>query len=156
MAINPGPSTAPSCRPLGPPPAPLLPPPRRYKWDNLPRPQRPETGLLRLRSSLNAFANLRPAVVLPQLAEASTLKPEVVEGVDILIVRELVSGIYFGQPRVSCVAERVCLVKRVCVGSMVRSRISEELVSSIRSEPAPCELGSALRALRAKQVMLGS
>lgn len=70
-----------------------------YKWDNLPNEKRPEKGLLRLRSSLNAFANLRPAVVLPQLADASTLKREVVEGVDILIVRELVGGIYFGQPR---------------------------------------------------------
>lgn len=56
---------------------------------------------MRLRSSLNAFANLRPAVVLPQLADASTLKREVVEGVDIMIVRELVGGIYFGEPRVS-------------------------------------------------------
>jgi hypothetical protein len=73
----------------------------RYKWDSLPNAQRPEKGLLRLRESLNAFANLRPAVVLPQLADASTLKREVVEGVDILIVRELVGGIYFGQPRVS-------------------------------------------------------
>ena len=70
-----------------------------YKWDSLPNAQRPEKGLLRLRASLNAFANLRPAVVLPQLADASTLKREVVEGVDILIVRELVGGIYFGQPR---------------------------------------------------------
>jgi 3-isopropylmalate dehydrogenase len=70
-----------------------------YKWDSLPNAQRPEKGLLRLRSSLNAFANLRPAIVLPQLADASTLKREVVEGVDILIVRELVGGIYFGQPR---------------------------------------------------------
>lgn len=70
-----------------------------YKWDTLPSAQRPERGLLALRSSLNAFANLRPAVVLPQLADASTLKREVVEGVDILIVRELVGGIYFGQPR---------------------------------------------------------
>lgn len=71
----------------------------RYKWDSLPNAQRPEKGLLRLRSSLNAFANLRPAVVLPQLADASTLKREVVEGVDIMIVRELVGGIYFGEPR---------------------------------------------------------
>ncbi|KAL4449049.1 hypothetical protein ABPG77_007766 [Micractinium sp. CCAP 211/92] len=70
-----------------------------YKWDTLPNAQRPEKGLLRLRSSLNAFANLRPAVVLPQLADASTLKREVVEGTDILIVRELVGGIYFGEPR---------------------------------------------------------
>ena len=60
---------------------------------------KPEKGLLRLRASLNAFANLRPAIVLPQLADASTLKREVVEGVDILIVRELVGGIYFGEPR---------------------------------------------------------
>ncbi|PSC69987.1 3-isopropylmalate dehydrogenase [Micractinium conductrix] len=70
-----------------------------YKWDSLPNSQRPEKGLLRLRASLNAFANLRPAVVLPQLADASSLKREVVEGVDILIVRELVGGIYFGEPR---------------------------------------------------------
>ena len=54
-----------------------------------------------MRSALNAFANLRPAVVLPQLADASSLKREIVEGVDIMIVRELVGGIYFGQPRVS-------------------------------------------------------
>lgn len=52
-------------------------PPNRYKWENLPQSQKPEAGLLRLRSSLNAFANLRPAVVLPQLADASTLKREV-------------------------------------------------------------------------------
>jgi 3-isopropylmalate dehydrogenase len=70
-----------------------------YKWDDLPYDKKPEKGLLRLRASLNAFANLRPAIVLPQLADASTLKREVVEGVDILIVRELVGGIYFGEPR---------------------------------------------------------
>ena len=61
---------------------------------------RPERGLLSLRAGLGTFANLRPAVVLPHLAEASTLKREVVEGVDIMIVRELVGGIYFGEPRV--------------------------------------------------------
>lgn len=55
----------------------LLPPCHSYKWDSLPNAQRPEKGLLRLRASLNAFANLRPAVVLPQLADASTLKREV-------------------------------------------------------------------------------
>lgn len=70
-----------------------------YKWDNLPRQQRPETGLLALRSSLNLFANLRPATILPQLIEASTLKREVVEGTDIMVVRELTGGLYFGQPR---------------------------------------------------------
>ena len=72
-----------------------------YQWDNLPAEQRPERGLLALRAGLNAFANLRPAIVLPQLADASSLKREIVEGTDIMIVRELVGGIYFGQPRVS-------------------------------------------------------
>jgi len=67
----------------------------------LPADQRPERGLLALRAGLNAFANLRPAIVLPQLADASSLKRELVEGTDIMIVRELVGGIYFGQPRVS-------------------------------------------------------
>ncbi|GAB4225058.1 MAG: 3-isopropylmalate dehydrogenase [Stanieria sp.] len=70
-----------------------------YKWDNLPRHQRPETGLLALRGGLNLFANLRPATILPQLIDASTLKREVVEGVDIMVVRELTGGIYFGQPK---------------------------------------------------------
>ncbi|MBD2082201.1 3-isopropylmalate dehydrogenase [Leptolyngbya sp. FACHB-17] len=70
-----------------------------YKWDSLPRHLRPETGLLGLRSGLQLFANLRPATILPQLVDASTLKREVVEGVDIMVVRELTGGIYFGQPR---------------------------------------------------------
>jgi 3-isopropylmalate dehydrogenase len=69
------------------------------KWDNLPRAQRPERGLLGIRKDLNLFANLRPAVVYPQLANASTLKAEVVAGLDILIVRELTGDIYFGEPR---------------------------------------------------------
>jgi 3-isopropylmalate dehydrogenase len=70
-----------------------------YKWDNLPRAQRPETGLLGLRSGLELFANLRPAAIIPQLIEASSLKKEIIEGVDIMVVRELTGGIYFGQPR---------------------------------------------------------
>lgn len=70
-----------------------------YKWDSLPRHQRPETGLLGLRSGLGLFANLRPATILPQLIDASSLKREVVEGVDIMVVRELTGGIYFGQPK---------------------------------------------------------
>ncbi|MZR61614.1 3-isopropylmalate dehydrogenase [Alcanivorax sp. DP30] len=69
------------------------------KWDAIERDKRPERGLLRLRSSLGLFANLRPAILFPQLADASSLKPEVVSGLDILIVRELTGGIYFGQPR---------------------------------------------------------
>ncbi|MFM7423570.1 MAG: 3-isopropylmalate dehydrogenase [Elainella sp.] len=70
-----------------------------YKWDTLPRHQRPETGLLGLRAGLELFANLRPASILPQLIDASSLKREVVEGVDIMVVRELTGGIYFGQPK---------------------------------------------------------
>ena len=69
------------------------------KWDSLPMAKRPEKGLLGLRSNLELFANLRPAIPYPQLASASSLKPEVVSGLDILIVRELTGGIYFGQPR---------------------------------------------------------
>ena len=69
------------------------------KWDKLGRDLRPETGLLALRAGLAAFANLRPVKVCPDLAGASTLKPEVVRDLDILIVRELTGGIYFGQPR---------------------------------------------------------
>lgn len=69
------------------------------KWDKLDRAIRPEKGLLKLRSSLQLFANLRPAILYPQLADASSLKPEVVSGLDILIVRELTGGIYFGEPR---------------------------------------------------------
>jgi 3-isopropylmalate dehydrogenase len=69
------------------------------KWDVMPRPQRPERGLLGIRKDLSLFANLRPAVLYPELANASTLKPEVVSGLDILIVRELTGDIYFGEPR---------------------------------------------------------
>ena len=70
-----------------------------YKWEELDISVRPEKGLLGLRAGLGLFANLRPAILYPQLADASTLKPEVVSGLDIMIVRELTGGIYFGQPR---------------------------------------------------------
>ena len=70
------------------------------KWDSIPDfAIRPEKGLLGIRSALGLFANLRPAILYPQLAHASSLKPEIVAGLDILIVRELTGGIYFGQPR---------------------------------------------------------
>jgi 3-isopropylmalate dehydrogenase len=70
-----------------------------YKWESLDISVRPEKGLLGLRSELALFSNLRPAILYKQLADASTLKPEVVAGLDIMIVRELTGGIYFGQPR---------------------------------------------------------
>ncbi len=69
------------------------------QYESLDRPLRPEQGLLGLRAELKLFSNLRPAILYPQLAEASTLKPDVVSGLDIMIVRELTGGIYFGQPR---------------------------------------------------------
>jgi 3-isopropylmalate dehydrogenase len=69
------------------------------KWDSVGYDQRPEAGLLRLRKELAVFANLRPAIVYPALADASSLKRELVEGLDILILRELTGGVYFGEPK---------------------------------------------------------
>ena len=69
------------------------------KWDNVERHLRPEKGLLGIRSELQLFGNLRPAILYPQLADASSLKPELVSGLNLLIVRELTGGIYFGEPR---------------------------------------------------------
>lgn len=69
------------------------------KWDDLPRELRPESGLLKIRKELGVFANLRPTNVFDELLEASTLKPEVLKGVDLFVVRELTGGIYFGEPR---------------------------------------------------------
>ena len=69
------------------------------QYDSLPREQRPESGLLGLRAGLGLFANLRPVKIIPALAGASSLKPEVIEGVDLLVVRELTGGVYFGTPK---------------------------------------------------------
>lgn len=69
------------------------------KWDTLPREKRPESGLLRFRKELGVFANLRPATVYDELVNASSLKPEIVKGVDLMVVRELIGGIYFGEPK---------------------------------------------------------
>ncbi|MGA1939840.1 3-isopropylmalate dehydrogenase [Arcobacter sp. YIC-310] len=69
------------------------------KWDNLPRHLRPESGLLKFREELGVYANLRPAIVYDELTNASTLKPEIIKGCDIMVVRELIGGIYFGKPR---------------------------------------------------------
>ncbi len=69
------------------------------KWDGVPYEVRPEAGLLRLRKEMELFANLRPAICYPALAASSSLKPEVVEGLDILILRELTGGVYFGEPK---------------------------------------------------------
>lgn len=69
------------------------------KWDSLPRELRPESGLLRFRKEMGVYANLRPAIVYDELVNASSLKPEVIKGVDLMVVRELIGGIYFGEPR---------------------------------------------------------
>ena len=69
------------------------------KWDDLPREKRPESGLLRFRKELGVYANLRPAVVYDELINASSLKPAIIKGVDIMVVRELIGGIYFGEPK---------------------------------------------------------
>jgi len=69
------------------------------QWDELPREKRPESGLLRFRKELGVYANLRPAVVYDELINASSLKPEIIKGVDIMVVRELIGGIYFGEPK---------------------------------------------------------
>ena len=69
------------------------------KWDNLPQDKKPERGLLKIRKALNLYANLRPVKVFDALVDSSPLKPEVVKGTDLLVVRELVSGIYYGEPR---------------------------------------------------------
>ena len=75
------------------------------RWDDLPVDRRPEKGLLRIRKELALYANLRPATVFPALVGASTLRPEVVEGIDLLVVRELTGGIYFGEPRGTALVE---------------------------------------------------
>ena len=81
-----------------------------YKWDNNPRELRPETGLLKMRKEMGLFANLRPAKVLDQLIDASTLKREVVEGVDVMVVRELTGDVYFGTPKGIDVIDGKCNV----------------------------------------------
>jgi 3-isopropylmalate dehydrogenase len=106
------------------------------KWDALSRELRPERGLLDIRKRLGLFANLRPAVLYPELANASTLKPEVVSGLDILIVRELTGDIYFGQPR--GIEKRLVdgLEQRVGVNTMIYSEREIRRIGTIAFESA--------------------
>jgi 3-isopropylmalate dehydrogenase len=104
-----------------------------YKWDTLPNAQRPERGLLGLRAGLGLFANLRPAQILPQLIDASTLKREVVEGVDMMVVRELTGGIYFGQPRGIFEAETG---EKRAVNTMVYSESEIDRIGRVAFEAA--------------------
>ena len=106
------------------------------KWDNNPRELRPERGLLGIRKDLGLFANLRPAVLYPELANASTLKPEVVSGLDILIVRELTGDIYFGQPR--GIEKRIVdgLEQRVGFNTMIYSENEIRRIARVAFEAA--------------------
>jgi len=103
------------------------------QWDTLPGHLRPEQGLLGLRAGLDLFANLRPAQILPQLVDASSLKREVVEGVDIMVVRELTGGIYFGQPKGIFVTE---LGRRRGVNTMAYTDVEIERVGRVAFETA--------------------
>jgi len=98
------------------------------KWDNLPKEKRPETGLLKLRKSLGLFANIRPAIIFDELVDASTLKPEVIKGVDLEVVRELTGGIYFGEPREKN--------KDVAFNTMIYTREEIERIAEVAFEEA--------------------
>ncbi len=102
------------------------------KWDALPFAQRPERGLLRIRKELGLFANLRPATVFPALADASTLRREVVEGIDLLVVRELTGGIYFGEPRGDALVDGV----RESRNTMVYNEIEIARIARVAFEAA--------------------
>ncbi|MBF2097230.1 MAG: 3-isopropylmalate dehydrogenase [Gloeomargaritaceae cyanobacterium C42_A2020_066] len=104
-----------------------------FQWDTLPSHLRPEQALLGLRSGLGLFANLRPARIFPQLVGASSLKPEVVEGVDLLVVRELTGGIYFGQPKGIFADEQG---QRRGVNTMVYSEAEVERIGRVAFEAA--------------------
>jgi 3-isopropylmalate dehydrogenase len=101
-----------------------------YKWDNNPRELRPESGLLKMRKQMGLFANLRPAKVLPQLIDASTLKREVVEGVDIMVVRELTGDVYFGTPK----GIEVIDGKRVGFNNMIYSEDEIDRIARVAGE----------------------
>ena len=102
------------------------------QWDDLSVDRRPEKGLLRIRKELGLFANLRPAIVFPALAGASTLRPEVVEGIDLLVVRELTGGIYFGEPRGRALVEGV----REARNTMVYDEVEIARITRVAFEAA--------------------
>jgi 3-isopropylmalate dehydrogenase len=103
-----------------------------YKWDSNPRELRPETGLLKMRKEMGLFANLRPAKVLDQLIDASTLKREVVEGVDVMVVRELTGDVYFGTPKGIDVVDG----QRVGYNNMIYSEGEIERIARVAGDVA--------------------
>ena len=106
------------------------------QWDSLPREQRPERGLLGIRKDFGLFANLRPAILYPELANASSLKPEIVSGLDILIVRELTGDIYFGQPRGIEVREVEGTQQRVGWNTMIYAEYEIRRILKVAFEAA--------------------
>lgn len=103
-----------------------------YKWDKNPRELRPETGLLKMRKEMGLFANLRPAKVLDQLIDASTLKREIVEGVDVMVVRELTGDVYFGTPKGIDVVDG----QRVGYNNMIYSESEIERIARVAGDVA--------------------
>jgi len=103
-----------------------------YKWDGNPRELRPETGLLKMRKEMGLFANLRPAKVLDQLIDASTLKREIVEGVDVMVVRELTGDVYFGEPK----GIDVINGERVGYNNMIYSESEIERIARVAGDVA--------------------
>jgi 3-isopropylmalate dehydrogenase len=102
------------------------------RWDAMPVDVRPEKGLLRIRKELGLFANLRPAVVFPALASASSLRPEIVDGIDLLVVRELTGGIYFGAPRGRALVEG----RREARNTMVYDEVEIARITRVAFESA--------------------
>ena len=102
------------------------------RWDAMPVDTRPERGLLRLRKELDLFANLRPAQVFPALAGASTLRREIVEGIDLLVIRELTGGLYFGQPRGRALVDG----RREARNTMVYDEVEIERIARVGFESA--------------------
>jgi 3-isopropylmalate dehydrogenase len=120
------------------------------KWDGVPYEVRPEAGLLRLRKDLGLFANLRPAICYPALADASSLKREVVEGLDIVIVRELTGGVYFGEPKEIVTLEngqqRAVDTQLYTTGEIERiSRVAFELARKRRNKVSSAEKSNVMR-----------
>ncbi|QUD86671.1 3-isopropylmalate dehydrogenase [Phenylobacterium montanum] len=119
------------------------------KWAGAPRAQRPEAGLLRLRQAMNVYANLRPAICFDALAGASALKPEFVSGLDIMIVRELTGGVYFGQPRgIETLADgqKRGVDTQVYTTSEIErvSRVAFELARGRRNKVTSCEKSNVM------------
>src|SRR3954451_10324945 len=120
------------------------------KWADVPYDVRPEAGLLRLRKELALFANLRPAICYPALADASSLKREVVEGLDIMIVRELTGGVYFGEPKEIVTledgAQRAVDTQLYTTGEIERiARVAFDLARKRRNKVSSAEKNNVMK-----------